>query len=123
MKAAQYEHSFKQRREAMQKVFYEKDLGMWYDYDLQRHKLRPQYYASSFAPLFTQCYDQDDKLLLAKLWRYINVSRQRATRDASSNCLRFVPRIPQRGSLALRNCKWRCSLVAHRGVLRAMAAH
>ena len=86
MKAAQYERSFTLRREAMHEVLYSKDHGIWYDYDLQRHKHRHQYYASNFAPLFAQCYDADDKLLQGLLWRYINVS-------ASSACSAAPPLI------------------------------
>ncbi|XP_055348794.1 trehalase-like isoform X2 [Paramacrobiotus metropolitanus] len=54
-KSALYHSKAKSRGSAMHDIFWNEELSMWRDYDLQEGRQRTDFYLSSIAPLFTQC--------------------------------------------------------------------
>lgn len=43
--------------ESIDKVLYNEEYGIWFDYDIELQKQRKIFYASNFAPLWTESYD------------------------------------------------------------------
>uniref|UniRef100_A0A915ILF1 Trehalase n=1 Tax=Romanomermis culicivorax TaxID=13658 RepID=A0A915ILF1_ROMCU len=47
-------------KNTMKEVFYDRDDGVWYDYQLDTKKNNKNFYPSNLSPLFTECYDFDE---------------------------------------------------------------
>lgn len=43
--------------DSVQTVLYDNEHGIWFDFDIEMQKRRKVFYASNFAPLWTECYD------------------------------------------------------------------
>ncbi|KAL0271426.1 UNVERIFIED_CONTAM: hypothetical protein PYX00_008531 [Menopon gallinae] len=58
--------------EAVNKVLWLDQVGIWLDYDLLNEKERDYFYPSNFAPLWTGCYDKDQKdYIVGKVLKYV----------------------------------------------------
>lgn len=58
-KAAKYSLEAKQWMEAVDKVLWHEDLGIWLDYDISNNKRREYFYATNLAPLWAGCFFKD----------------------------------------------------------------
>ncbi|XP_034248926.1 trehalase-like isoform X2 [Thrips palmi] len=62
-------------REAVTAVLWNEADGIWYDYDVLNKKQRQYFYGSNLAPLWSDCYDQNDvKHISEKVVKYIEHS-------------------------------------------------
>ncbi|XP_063835084.1 trehalase isoform X2 [Ostrinia nubilalis] len=50
-----------QYMEAIEKVLWHEDVGVWLDYSLESHRRRDYFYPSNIVPLWTGCYDKSRK--------------------------------------------------------------
>ncbi|XP_030758417.1 trehalase-like isoform X2 [Sitophilus oryzae] len=60
-KEAEWAERAKTWRDTIEAVFYDKDDGIWYDYDTKLNRNRKVFFASNFAPLWAQAYDLKKK--------------------------------------------------------------
>lgn len=56
----------------MKQIHWNKEDGIWYDYDLDHKSHRREYYISNALPLFAHCYDDDDETP-QKVYNYMKV--------------------------------------------------
>ncbi|CAH1780168.1 unnamed protein product [Owenia fusiformis] len=60
-KANYFDLVISDRKRMMQTLFWNEEEGIWFDFDLDKKENLPTdyFYASSFAPLYFKCYDED----------------------------------------------------------------
>lgn len=54
---------------SINKIFLDKDIGVWFDYDLQENNLKQNFYPSNIYPLL---FSQNNKIQCAKVLDYLN---------------------------------------------------
>lgn len=56
----------------VQAVLWDDTNGVWFDYDLVNHKLRPYFAPTNLSPLWFDCFDESNKSIIArKILKYI----------------------------------------------------
>nr|ANC68249.1 membrane-bound trehalase [Cnaphalocrocis medinalis] len=60
-KADEYRRVHASYMEAIEKVLWHEDVGIWLDYSLESERRRDYFYPSNIVPLWTGCYDQSRK--------------------------------------------------------------
>lgn len=57
----EYKNIAEEWMEAVTKVLWHDEVGAWLDYDLSNNKKRDYFYPSNIAPLWTGCYNKENK--------------------------------------------------------------
>lgn len=72
-KAAEFESKAQELYTAIQAVLWNEEVGSWLDYDLINSKPRNYFVPTNLAPLWTGCFNANDKTHLSrKILKYIN---------------------------------------------------
>nr|QIJ96703.1 trehalase 2 [Glyphodes pyloalis] len=61
LKADYYRKMHADYKEAVEKVLWHEDVGVWLDFNLESGRRRDYFYPSNINPLWTNCYDQSRK--------------------------------------------------------------
>ncbi|KAI3418039.1 Trehalase, variant 2 [Globodera pallida] len=59
-KSMEYHRKYQLFLDDFQRLFYKKEHGIWYDYNLESGRLNEMFYGSAAMPLFMRCYNIDD---------------------------------------------------------------
>lgn len=71
-KAKQYQILAKELKEAITAVFWDEEVGVWLDWDMENKKRRNHFAASNLVPLWAHAYDQHNNVKIsAKVINYI----------------------------------------------------
>ncbi|KAM4703718.1 trehalase [Rhinophrynus dorsalis] len=57
-KATRFHIALAKRLEAVQSVLWDKDLGIWLDYNIDAQRRNPHFYPSNLVPLWATCYSE-----------------------------------------------------------------
>uniref|UniRef100_A0A183CJK7 Trehalase n=1 Tax=Globodera pallida TaxID=36090 RepID=A0A183CJK7_GLOPA len=68
-KSSEYHRKFQLFLEDFQSLFYKKEHGIWYDYNLESGRLNEMFYGSAAMPLFMRCYNIDDLGTAERMFR------------------------------------------------------
>ncbi|KAJ8949090.1 hypothetical protein NQ318_016994 [Aromia moschata] len=60
-KSIQWSEEANSLQKSIEQVLYDRDDGIWYDYDAEMDRPRKMFFASNFAPLWAECYDASSK--------------------------------------------------------------
>lgn len=78
VKALKWSRLFTNWKKSIKVVLYDKNDGMWYDFDPELSKHRKYFYPSNFAPLWANCYDINEQkyygLRASKYFTKMNVT-------------------------------------------------
>lgn len=73
VKSGQYLTKSEEIFSAVQAVLWHEDIGVWLDWDLINNKRRDYFIPTNLAPLWTNCFEKEDKATLSdKVLAYIN---------------------------------------------------
>lgn len=64
-KAAKFKRRAKALYDAVQAVLWNEEAGTWFDYDLLNRKPRKYFVPTNLAPLWTGCFNKNDRALIA----------------------------------------------------------
>ncbi|KAK6644318.1 hypothetical protein RUM43_000585 [Polyplax serrata] len=71
-KASYYANKANEILEAVTKVLWVEEVGVWLDYDILNEKERDYFYPTNFAPLWTGCYNRSNSnYIVKKVLKYI----------------------------------------------------
>uniref|UniRef100_A0A914H7A0 Trehalase n=1 Tax=Globodera rostochiensis TaxID=31243 RepID=A0A914H7A0_GLORO len=68
-KSSEYHRKFQLFLEDFQSLFYKKEHGIWYDYNLESGGLNEMFYGSAAMPLFARCYHTVDVDTAERMFR------------------------------------------------------
>ncbi|XP_063799554.1 trehalase [Pseudophryne corroboree] len=70
--AAKYSSALQHRLDAVQAVLWDKELGVWLDFNIEDNRHNPNFYPSNLAPLWASCYS--DTEVVDKVVSYLEES-------------------------------------------------
>lgn len=73
-KVSYYEKKIEARKEAIEAILFNDDVGIWQDYSLKTNKSRDYFYMSNIFPIFMNCVDLTSERR-DQIWKYIKKSR------------------------------------------------
>ncbi|KAH7719280.1 trehalase [Aphelenchoides avenae] len=71
-KATQYEVEWAAFRHTFEQVFYVESEAGWFDFNLMKGQHQHEYYASNIVPLFTGCYDADNRTRMERIYDHLD---------------------------------------------------
>jgi len=71
-KVSYYQQKIEARREAIEAILFNEDVGIWQDYSLKTNKSRDYFYMSNIFPIFMNCVDLTSERR-EQIWKYIKV--------------------------------------------------
>nr|CAH7712482.1 unnamed protein product [Callosobruchus chinensis] len=80
-KAAHWEKYANEWKEAINKVLYNEEDGVWYDYDLKLGKHRRYFFASNLTPLWAGAVNSEDKARIGGLHKSNNETAQELAKE------------------------------------------